>query len=101
MTGLKQRHASGAFDLGRLGGAAPTAFGGSPEVFLAKRSKPFLTIIGQTEWAVQAEVPMTAPREGALLPISGIRRPTSPLLLALNTSGEPSRAGAAPPTTHA
>ena len=91
---MTQIHACGAFIFKGLGGAAPTAFGGPPEVFRAKRSKPFLTITRQTGAAVQAEVPMTAPREGALLPISGIRRPTSPLLLAENTAGEPLRAGA-------
>lgn len=59
-------------------GAAPTAYGGSPEVFLAKRSKPLLTNISEDSHAVQAEVPMTAPREGALFLTTDIRRPTSP-----------------------
>ena len=98
---MTQRHAFCALIFKGLGGAAPTAFGGPPEVFSAKRSKPFLTITRQTGFAVQAEVPMTAPREGALLPTSGIRRPTSPLLLAANTSGGPFRAGAEPPHAHA
>lgn len=97
---MTQRHACGVFDFIRLGGAAPTAFGGSPEVFLIRRKgeQRLTPIIG-------SKTPSPDTVIGASACTVDLRYRAmvnkSLLLLIKNTSGEPFWAGAEPLTTHA
>jgi len=97
---MTQRHACGVFDFVRLGGAAPTALGGSPEVFLISRN-------GKQRLApmIGSKTPSPDTVIGASACTVGLRYRAmvnkSLLLLIKNTSGEPVRAGAEPLTPHA
>lgn len=97
---MTQRHACGIFYFGRLGGAAPTAFGGSPEVFLIRRKEEqrLAPIIGSKTPSPDTVIGASACTVG-LMYSTMVNKVL--LLLIKNTSGEPFRAGAEPLTTHA